>query len=88
MSKAFKKVFKSVTSILGLGSAEVPKLPAVAAPAVPATPAPAAATSTQANITIGAAAAGDRVSGSSGRYVSQSSGTDPLGGLGLGGLRI
>ena len=85
MSK-FKKVFKSISSILGLSPPKAPPLPKVE---IPATPAPNRREDTGAKIVVGAdAAKNKRVSGrSSGTGGTRSSG-DVLGGLGRGGLSI
>ena len=80
MSK-FKKIFKSVSSLLGLSPDKAPALPAVKTPAVPA---PSRRVDTGATIVVGSdASKNKRVSGRS----SGSSGSsgDILGGLGKGG---
>lgn len=82
MSK-IKKVFKSVTSILGLSAPDV-KIPEAV---VPAAPAPTTRTDTGAQINLGSSAIADqRVSGGGNSSIGTQ--VDVLGGLSLGGLRV
>jgi hypothetical protein len=81
MSK-FKKVFKSVSSVLGLSPPKAPPLPKVQ---IPATPAPSRRVDTGATIVVGSdAGKNKRVSGR-GSGSSSRGGGDILGGLGRGG---
>jgi hypothetical protein len=82
-----KKIFKSVTSILGLSA---PKAPEIQIPAaqIPAPPAPSAITDTGASVSIGTSAdvKNQRVSG---RTSGRSTGSGNfLAGLGRSGLNI
>lgn len=79
MSK-IKKVFKSITSMLGLGAPDI-NIPKAE---VPAAPAPVARTSTDADIVLGTPVDSTRTSGQGGTKKK----VDPLGSLGLGGLSL
>jgi hypothetical protein len=89
MSK-FKKIIKSVTSLLGLSSPKAPaiNIPAPAIPEIPAPPAPNRITDTGASVAIGTSAdiKNQRVSGRSSGKGNRSG--DAIGGLGRGGLNI
>lgn len=74
-----KQLFKSVTSLLGMGA---PKMPEAK---VPAAPAPTRRTDTGASVVIGSQSANARVSGSG---TPQPRKVDVLGSLGLGGLNF
>lgn len=78
--------FKKVLSVLGLGS---PKIPALPVPEIPAPPAPGAVSNSGADVSIGTSAdiKNQRVSGRSSTG-GGSSKSNPLGGLGLGGIKI
>lgn len=84
----FKKVIKSVTSLLGLSP---PKAPEINIPKaqIPAVPAPTPRTDTGANVAVGTSAdvKNHRVSGRSSGTSNRRT-VDILGGLGRGGLNI
>lgn len=79
--------FKKILSMVGLGS---PKIPALPVPEIPAPPAPGAVSSSGADVSVGTSAdiKNQRVSGRTSSGSGGSKKSNPLGGLGLGGIKI
>ena len=82
MSKV-KKVFKSVTNLLGLGTPAMPDMPV---PETPAAAAPMAKADAGAIVNIGSSRNDQRLSGGGAQSIGRQQ--DIFSGLGLGGLRV